>query len=205
LIVLIISLGRRGIAQVIPGLALAIFLAFTWASAVTQHVLFDSPYLLGRTALFCLPLFTLFLVFLLKSLSEFGPITRTVSVAVLGVLAVLLVCHFVVSSNTTMTVEWRMDADTKKMLKELETIRSRESLPNSQLILGVEWYHYGILQYYRSRKNLVWLTVDETTRFEGSDFFYAPSSEVPPSILSRLLVLKTYPLSGTILAKLRPR
>jgi hypothetical protein len=204
LIVLIISLGRRGIAQVIPGLALAIFLAFTWASAVTQHVLFDSSYLLGRTALFCLPLFTLFLVFLLKSLSGFGPMTRAVSVAVLGVLAVLSVCHLVVCSNTAMTVEWRMDADSKKMLKELETIRSREFPPSSKLFLGVEWYHYRILQYYRRQKDLAWLTVGETTRFEGYDFIYAPSSDVPPGILSRLMFLKTYPLSGTILAKLKP-
>jgi hypothetical protein len=140
----------------------------------------------------------------MKSLSRFGPKARTAFAAFLWVLAALAVCHLVVCSNTAVTVEYRMDADTKKMLKDLETVRRRELPLSSQLLLGVGWHHYRIVQYYQRRKNLTWLTVRETSRFSGYDFFYLPSSQVPRSIPSRLIVLKNYPFSGTTLAKLRP-
>ena len=204
LIILVSNRAGRPSGEGRPGLAVLALLAMTWASGVLRHALFGTPFLLGRTGLFCLPLFTLFLVFVMRSFSRFGPMTRTVSASVLAVVTVLAVGHSVITSNTSVTAEWRVDADIKRMLKDLEGIRSRELPPSSEHVLGVEWYHFRIAQYYLRRKNLAWLTVRETASSEKWDFVYVSSSRILPNIPSRLIVLKAYPLSGTILAKLKP-
>lgn len=201
----LLAAKKRGIfARLLPGLALFTILTFTWASSALRHAIFDCPYLFGRTALFCLPLFALFVAFLIGNLSELGSTARTISAAALGALVVFSASHYVACANAAAAEEWRVDASTKTMLRDLEAIRSTEFSPDSKILLAADWRDYRTLQYYRQRKGFAWLMVREAPPFDGCGFYYAPDSAIPNGIKSRLLVLKTYGLSQTTLARLAP-
>jgi hypothetical protein len=204
MIALAVFYGRGHSAEPLRGLALALLLAITWGLNSGRHALFGTPYLLGRTGLFCVPVFTLLFIFLTAYLSGFGQAARTFLAVVLGALVVFSAYHFVTSSNTSTTVEWRPDADTKAMLLDLQTIRRREFSPDSRVSLAVDWRYCDALKYYRRRDGLSWLIISEASPIEGREFYYGSGQEIPAGALPRLAVVKTYRLSKTFLARLKP-
>ncbi len=200
-IVFVVAFRRGQGINVLPGLTLLSLLAVTWALTAIEHVIFHEPYLLGRTGLFCLPILILFLVFFLTHVSEFGPRARPVAVAFLLVLACASVGHFVRCLNTSVTEEWRIDADVKRMVGDLEIIKNREYPLRPGPSLGVEWFYTAPLRYYQGRRQFAWLTLRTVPPLEGLDFFFTQASRLPQHIPPRLPILKSYPSSGAVLAK----
>lgn len=201
-IVFVVALRRGQGINVLPGLTLLSLLAMTWALTAIEHVIFHEPYLLGRTGLFCLPIFALFLIFFVRHLSQSGSRAGPVAVAALLVLACASVGHFIRCLNTSVTEEWRMDADVKRMLRDLEILKNQEYGFRSGPSLGVEWFYTAPLRYYQRRKEFAWLTVRSAPPPEGFDFFFTQASRLPQHIPPRLTLLKSYPSSGAVLAKL---
>ena len=195
--------GRKKLsAERLPGLFIFVILLAASVSIIVQKFLLGNPYLIGRTALFMIPLFTLLLIFLCQTLSRARTGSKIVSVSLLAVLTVLSLLHFAGRANTTMTVEWRRDADTKSMFKDLGEIKNKDFAPSSIINLGIDETLSTSLRYYLARTKSAWLEVRWAPPYKGSDFYYVKDpSDGTWTVGSGLVLVKRYPVSGNFLVK----
>ena len=210
LILLAFSIGlfvdgrKKLLAERLPGLFIFVILLAASVSIIVQKFLLGNPYLIGRTALFLIPLFTLLLIFLCQTLSRGRAGPKIVSVSLLAALTVLSLLHFAGRANTTMTVEWRRDADTKSMFKDLGDIKDKDFAPSSIISLGIDETLYTSLHYYLARTKSAWLEVRMAPPYKGNDFYYIKDpSDGAWTVGSGLVLVKRYSVSGNILVKSR--
>lgn len=195
---------KRSLGEVLPSLSVFAILVLVSLSTILQRVLFDNPYLIGRTGLFLIPLFTLLLLFLFGGLARGKAAMKAVSISLLWIIACLGIYHFVERANTAMTVEWRSDADTKSLLKDLKTKKDLDSQGHPRISLGIDDIFYPSLAYYLKRGASAWLEVDTVPPYAGYDFYYLEDAfDSTRRILPQLILIKTYPLSGNLLTKLK--
>ena len=118
------GIAFTGAARAVPGssreaaLAMLGLLIACVASSQLQHQLLGTKFLLDRTALFLLPIFTLFVVFSCDALDGNPLLRRTGSIAA-AVFAALVTLHTAAALNTSHTLTWPYDADTRRMLNDL--------------------------------------------------------------------------------------
>ncbi len=199
IIVLYLNHRRKRLSRALPGLILLSLIFFTSISVLGQRLIFKTPFLLGRTGLFYIPLFLLFLVFLFQSLGELGRLARIISVSVLVLAVSLSVYHFSRTANLKYTLDWWQDADTKSVIADLKKIRQTEWPPDLELSLGIDWIFYPCTIYYLKRQNVSSVDVNIVPSAGPNDFFYV----LEKSLKDTQIVIKKYPISGSILAKPR--
>jgi hypothetical protein len=203
-ILIFLHFRKRSLGEVLPGLSVFANLILVSLSTILQRVLFDNPYLIGRTGLFLIPLFTLLLLFLFRELARGKAALKVISISLLWVIACLGIYHFVERANTAMTVEWRSDADIKSLLEDLKTRKNLDFPERPRISLGIDDIFYPSLAYYLKRGASAWLEVDTVPPYAGYDFYYLEDAfESTRRILSQLILIKTYPLSGNLLTKLK--
>jgi hypothetical protein len=195
--------GRKKLsAERLPGLSVFVILLIASVSIIVQKFLLGNPYPIGRTALFMIPLFTLLFVFLCQAFSRGRAGPKIVSVSLLAALTVLSVYHFAGRANTTMTVEWRRDADTKSMFKDLGDIKNKDFAPSSIISLGIDETLSTSLRYYLARTKWAWLEVRWAPPYKGSDFYYVKDpSDGTWTVGSGLVLVKRYSVSGNVLVR----
>lgn len=193
---------KKVLAARLPRLFIFVILLAASVSIIAQKFLLGNPYLIGRTALFLIPLFTLLLIFLCQALSQGRAGPKIVSVSLLAVLTVLSLLHFAGRANTTMTVEWRRDADTKSMFKDLGAIKDKDFAPSSIISLGIDETLSTSLRYYLARTKSVWLEVRMAPPYRGNDFYYIKDpSDGAWTVGPGLVLVKRYSVSGNVLVK----
>lgn len=169
---------------------------------IIQHYLFKTDYLIGRFALFLLPLFILNIGFLYEYLLKirYPIILHTVAVLV----AILSVINFYSNANQYSCAEWGFDMNTKNMINDLEkayiadALRDRTTPP--QIKLGINWLFEPTINFYRTTKNLKWLKEVNRDGFKDKyDFYYIFTPDTLG--LNHNNVINTYKGSNTILAK----
>jgi hypothetical protein len=164
---------------------------------VLQNILFGTPYLFQRTALFFIPLWILFLIFLADALSRLRPWLNSAAAILLVILAILASYHFYHTANTAKTADWGNDADTKAMLADLTDIRQKNLPDFTKISLGIPFTRNPTLQYYLARTQPDWLEVNVVPPTGRNDFYY-----LEQEFDSRgMILIKNYPRSGTILVK----
>ncbi len=202
LILLFVHYRKRSLAKVLPGLSVFATLVVVYISTIVQRALFDNPYLSGRTGLFLIPLFTLLLIFLLRELCLGRTALKFISISFLGIMTLLAFYHFIEQANTALTVEWRSDADTKSMLKDLKTMKEKDLADHPKIVLGISDIFFPALQYYLKRGDSTWLEVNTAPPYQGNDVYYLEDRlDSTRRIFLRMTLLKTYPLSGNVLAR----
>lgn len=205
LIVFFVHCRRKSPANMLPGLSVLALLLLTSVSTIVQRVGLGNPYLVGRTALFLIPLFTLLLIFLLEDLARWKAGLKIVSLSLLVALTLLSLYHFSARASTAMTAEWRKDADTKMLLKDLQEIRDKNIGGQPKIILGIDDVFYPSLQYYLKRSGAAWLDIRIVPPYQGNNFYYLNDSIDSPRTASLdMILIKAYPRSGNILVKPRP-
>lgn len=197
LILLFVHYRKRSLAKVLPGMSVFAILVVVSISTIVQRALFDNPYLTGRTGLFLIPLFTLLLIFLFRELCLGRTALKIISISFLGIMTLLAFYHFSERANTAMTVEWRDDADTKDLLKDLKTMKDKDFPERSKISLGIDEFLYPSFAYYEKRGTSAWLEVDTVPPYPGHDFYYLEGNFDH----SAIILIKSYPLSGNLLAK----
>ncbi len=196
---------RKSLVKAMPGLSVLAILLFASVSTMIQNILLGTPYLAGRTALFFIPLFTLLLIFLFHDLVRLKAGQKVASIALLTALTILGLYHFSARASTVMTAEWRKDADTKILLKDLQEFRDKDIARQGKISLGIDAVFYPSLQYYLKRGSAAWLDVHIVPPYKGCDFYYLNDtigSSRTASLGMRLV--KEYPRSGNILVTPRP-
>ena len=96
---------------------------------------------------------------------------------------------------------WRYDADTKKVLSDLE-IQVKNS-EKTHVKLGVIWLFEPTSNYYRATKKYEWLdkvTMDNYKNLDY-DYYYLADSSMSFIKAHNLSIIKHYPLSNSYLLK----
>jgi hypothetical protein len=167
-----------------------------------QHLLLGTKFLTGRTALFLVPVFALLVVFGCGALGDSPSLRRAGNVAA-AVFAALATLHTALSLNTSHTLTWAYDADTKQMLSDLDAFVSEEPAPSRPLSLGAEWLHQPSVDFYRDRSGLDWLAPMTRRGFDHRhDFYFHLQASTNPEIARiPMQPLKRYPQSGHVLSR----
>ena len=204
LIVFFVHGRRKSLDNILAGISVLALLLLISVSIIVQRVAMGTPYLVGRTALFLIPVFTLLLIFLFEDLARWTAGLKIVSVSLLATLTLLSLYHFSARASTAMTAEWRKDADTKMLLKDLQEIREKNLGGKVKISLGIDDVFYPSLQYYLKRGSAAWLDIRIVPPYQGSHFYYLNDTVDSPRTASLDMILfKAYPRSGNILMKPR--
>ncbi|MCE3277832.1 MAG: hypothetical protein K0S44_23 [Bacteroidetes bacterium] len=175
-------------------------ISFCCLSTVVQHHLMGTAYLLDRTALFLVILFSLIFVFFITELSAQSPL----SVYLVHVSAAFMLIHFFLCCNLTYVLEWRFDANTKEMLSDLNEIKA---VPKGKetVSVGIPLIFHPATNFYRELKDYSWLntTWRKETNNMLHDYFCISKNDLKGFNMDSLQIIKTYPGTGNMLA--RPR
>ena len=105
-------------------------------------------------------------------------------------------------ANFQYYIDWKYDASTKQMLKDLSADVGPN--PTHKVTMGIVWLHEPAINFYRKAWKLDWL--QEVTRdgYNGSyDYYYVTDvdSIIKKDIFKDKTIIKEYPLSNTVLLK----
>jgi hypothetical protein len=176
-------------------------------ATIVQSFLFQIPYLYERTAVFFIPMYMLFLIFLFQSLAARHQKMNTLATSVVLLMALLGVLHFSQSANTLWIQDWKYGADTKYMLKDLSALKEKDPAHPQKIQLGIRWLFAPAVDYYRMKDKLVWLEVglvDKPGQILNYDYCYLTPELVPDKaflINKKISVNKRYKNSGNVLLK----
>jgi hypothetical protein len=195
------SRRRRPADLYLPAL-LTLLLGCALAS-IAQHHLLDVRYLIGRTALYLLVLWTYVMVGLFRDAAPLHPAWRYG----LRVGAALLALHAVHSANGRYVLEWKSGAEVRNVLRDAAARRGALPAGKPTLDLGASLEYEAPLNYYRAAAGLSWLNVvDRHVRTHPLNDLYLLSEEDWRSVTpDSFTVLRTYPLSGARLVQRRAR
>lgn len=173
------------------------FLLIIVVLLIHLHHALGTRFLLDRTAIFFVPLFSLFIILAWQA------IPSRIANAFFSIIVILILINFIGSINITYTLTWNYDADTKNALKEM--IRDYQT---GQRTIGVTSIYYPSVSFYRVRYNLSWLkplTMDDPDGIydyyiiSKSNHWWGPGDEY---ILNKYNLTYTYyPLSDCYFAK----
>ncbi len=183
---------RRRLASVLPAVSLLAIIVIASVSVVAQRSLFQTPYLLGRSGLFFIPLYVLFVTFLCETIAELGHAGKVFATSILMVVLSFSIYHFMVTANLKETLDWPDDAGTKAMMEDLGQIIAAEHRP--RVVLGVDWFYSAVAAYYADTQKAA--IIDIVVVPTPSDFMYLREGQA-----EGITVLKRYPVAGSMLAR----
>jgi len=189
-VLLAFAYRRHRVSSVMSAFSLFAILAIVSVSLVAQRLLFGTVYLVGRTALFYIPLFVLFSIFVCDILARAGRIGRIVSSSLAVAAVGLSIFHFSQTANLRYVHDWKEDASTKSMMEDLQPFAAA-----GPVTLGVPPVFAPVAAYYARRTAApIEVVVVPTTR--SIDFLYLEDRGVHAGdIVSR------YPFTHTLLVR----
>ena len=183
-------------AMFVPAAAALAVVAIVLTQVAVQHRLIGTPYPMGRTAIYLLPLGLVFLVLAADALAMLSRAARRLATGVMLLLAIASAWNGVRVANVSHTLDWNHDRATPGMLDTVARTNQRSGV----IRVGVDWPFYPVARYYADR------LATDSTRFEvvvlpgdglPFDFVYAGAdAEVGAGS-----VLQTFPETGTVLRR----
>jgi|GEM_PF-1622180 len=206
-ILVLVYLRKKTFFKIQTAFFLMAVLFLSALSTAGQSLLFRIPYLYERTAVFFIPLYMLFLIFLFQSLAESHQKMNISAASVVLLLALLGALHFSQSMNTLWVQDWKYGADTKYMLKDLSSLKEKDPASPQKIQLGIRWLFAPAIDYYRMKDKMVWLEiglVDKPGQLLNYDYCYLTPELMPDKaflINKKISVIKRYKNSGNVLLK----
>jgi hypothetical protein len=188
---------KKALATHLPEALIPAVIALAVLAMILQHILLKTRFLIGRTALFFIPLSALFLVISLSLFGKLGRAAKCVSLSLLTVVALFSAYHFSRTANTAITVEWRFNADTKLVISDLEHLKNERTPRVKTIQLGVDWIFFPPFVYYQRQADLAWLDVRSYAEREKNDVYYLERAFNP----DLMVLIKSYPATGNILVR----
>lgn len=179
-----------------------------------QWLLLGTKFVIGRTAVYFVPLFFLFLATLwaLGRSSPRRPIARGFGIAA-TVLIVVVVAHAVRNVNLSYFHEWRYDASTKLAMQAIRNRHAGQDLEVDEKTIGVHWIFEPSVNFYRAYYDLAFLRkADRGGPFDEFDYYYLFDRDDPDlkdrrvrmdltrKLRPHLETIREYELSNTVLA-----
>lgn len=167
------------------------------ALTILQHYIFNTKYLLDRTALMFIPLFV---VPVFTVLDRYMLKAKRVMVFSSGA-TLLLLLHFSRCFNLHYVDEWKFDADKKHLAGFLESHKDKILKGKQQMTIGVNYIQSQTINFYRAQKHLYWLGLAEESGSYSRlhDLYYFPSHYAEWMNNSQTTLLPGSPLSQALL------
>jgi hypothetical protein len=198
-VVLYASYRRKTLGSMLAGVCLLAIMVIASVAVVVERFLFETPYLLGRTALFFIPLYVLFLTFLCGAIAEFGRAGRMFATSVLMLALSFSMYHVFTTANVKYTLDWWRDSGTKAMMEDLGQIVAAERPAASRVVLGVEGFYSAAAAFYASKNTAANINIVVVPT--PSDFLYVEDRNQGDA----LNVIKRYPVARAVLARVGPK
>jgi hypothetical protein len=199
-VVLYAHYRRRKLPAMAPVVSVLAIIVIASLSVVAQRYMFHTVYLLGRTALFYIPLYMLFVALLCEQIVEFGQAGKALATAILAVAVTVSTYHFMTTANTKYSWDWLADASTRRMMDDLGQIVAGERGAGSHVVLGVDWMYNPVAVYYAHQNTAAAIDVVGLPFSGGIDFLYLDEKNVGPA----MNVIRRFPLTRTALVRLGP-
>lgn len=194
-VVLYLSYRRRKLANVLPGVCLLAIMVIASLASVAERFLFQTPYLLDRTALFYIPLYVLFVTFLFDTIAELGWAGKALATSVVALACSASIYHFATTANVSFTLDWRKDSGTKAMMEDLGQVVAAEWPAGRHVVLGVDWVYGEVAAFYASKNTQA--DIDSVVLPWPSDFVYVEDGHQGKG----MNVIRRYPVSNSLLAR----
>jgi hypothetical protein len=153
------------------------------------HSVAGMPYPIDRTGLYFIPLIALAAMALVQLTNRIAHVLTGLGAA----FALVFVAQIQVSSFDV----WRYDADTRRLLEQLELRKFDSGKPVS---LGGSWQLEPALNFYQRTQNLTWLApVDRQSMQQPSDYYALIAPDRPVAEAKGFSRLYEGPISGTAL------
>lgn len=194
-VVLYLSYRRRTLRRMLPGVCLLAIMVIASIASVAEHSIFQTPYLEGRTALFYIPLYVLFVTFFCEAIAEFGGAGRVLATSALLLALSVSMYHFAATANVSYTLEWWRDSGTKVMMEDLEQVVAAERPAGSRVVLGVDSFFSAVAAFYASKTTAAAISIVVVPT--PSDFVYVADRNQGTT----MDVIRRYPVAQSILAR----
>jgi len=169
---LVIAGRHRRPSTLAPASSLLAIMVLVSLSLVAQRLLFGTVYLVGRTALFYIPLFVLFFAFLSDALAQASRFGKAFAVLMVITAVTLATLHFANTANLKYVYDWKHDASTESMIDDVGQFGS-----NGPVTLGTAAPFSPVAVYYARRAAApIEVVVLSTTR--PVDFLYLEDRDV---------------------------
>ena len=194
----------------IPGVVYYLLLipCIAGLSVELQHIILGTLYLTDRTALMFIPLYFLFVVFVLDELSSIrltSFFVKTITIAS----CVLTTVFFLYVLNITGVREFFYDSSTEKMLTDLgknvpEALRKPDAIK-----LEEPWIYVPTTNFYIKTKNLYWVRQINIYKKDEIpiDYYYMKNVDDNDRVQFKKehkTILAEYPTTNTTLVKWKP-
>jgi hypothetical protein len=172
------------------------------AGVIAQHELLNTAYPIGRTCLYFLPIFSLFLILLWECGRTMVNLRwKNGTDLFFSLFFLILSLHFITCFNLGSYYDWRYDSSTKQMMIQLRTLIQDKNLISKEVSLGASWYFEPSINYYKNRFDILPLRPAQRNGFSNLDDFYYLTKEQEKLIKDyRLITIREYQISSTILA-----
>ena len=167
--------------------------------SVAQHHLLGVLYLKSRTGTYLLILTAFLLVALVNALARRG--LRWANLLPLA--AVVALVHLANCVNLTYVLEWKVEADVRRMLADVARARSARPGGPPTTVLGMDLELEAPINFYRLVYGLAWLNVaDRRMKFSPlCDFYLYAEPDWRAVNSDSFVVLRTYPVSNSRLLR----
>jgi hypothetical protein len=193
--VLYVSYRRRNLPGVLPDACLLAIMVIASVASVVERVLFQTPYPLGRTALFYIPLYVLFLTFFCETIAGLGRVGAMIATSILVLALSCSTYHFITTANVKFALDWWRDSGTKAMMEDLGQVVAAERPPGSRVVLGVDRGYSAVAAFYASKNTAASINIVVVPT--PSDFLYVDDRHQSEA----MSVIRRYPVAGSVLAR----
>ncbi len=171
-------------------------------SIILQHILFNTKYVIERTAIYFVPIFLILILILWKCVRFIqNKFIRTLMDSLFYLLLFILLIHFINCANFTHFFSWKYDASTKDMMSCIIEINKGKSLEDNSIQMGVNWIFEPSINFYIIKNRLTWMKrVDRSGPDGRFDYYYLHATDKELSEKYNLTIIKKFNLSDTYLA-----
>ena len=171
-------------------------------SIMTQRVLFNTKYVIERSAIYFIPFFLLFAMILWGSVRSFPKkMVRVPANIFFYSASCLLLLHFLNCANLSYFLTWKIDSSTKDMIEHVVEIEGGKNLRKNAVRLGIDWVFEPSVNFYRMKNKLTWMKrVDRGGPDGYFDYYYLLPGSQQLIEKYNLEIIKKFNVSDTYLA-----
>ncbi|MHB8801072.1 MAG: hypothetical protein ACYDBY_21730, partial [Thermoanaerobaculia bacterium] len=138
-------------------------------------------------------------------LRDRGPFIRKAGNILAGLLSLAAVVQLAATADLSRSRLWWFDADSRRIIEELEERVSARRPPDSSIHAGISWILEPGLNYYRVVRRMAWLQPFDRTGLGGlRDFYVVASPDLVGEDAEGLTAVRTFAETGTVLAVAGP-
>lgn len=165
----------------------------------THHYTLGSKLIIGRTALFLIPLSTIYFCFVLHWISNTEKL-KFLAYTIGITIAITAISHTTNSYSFEKYANWDYDKNSKEVINLLENEAKNHTQGN--IVLGINWLFEPTLNFYIKTRKLNW--IDKVNRDginDKQDYYYIFESDTIQLNEIRYKVIRRFNDTNTILAK----